>query len=489
MAALVVYTLVEQQARAAAADVWHVRDSSDSTSRRRRRSHPVPPPPPPAPPAHGFPRWTAPQPDPHQPLGGYPKLRHLSRAEVLHGGKHPLPGSDAGRIGSYNHNVMIDFLVGDGGGFVTVWKNGMTDEDSNGQRLLYSRSPDATNWTVPNIFIPNITTPGHPLTMEPGPCIHARGRLYCGGSPGFHNTSHDSSAQGSQFCLWPDPLNPRNCGPPSNVEVHYNSSLLLREIRRDGKLGPMFWAAPAAPTQFESATAAFNIPALPQMDPQTRADLASVDASFAAGETPCDELRDGTLKCEACRGGCQIWDTISFDIGMSNERTHYVLPQSKGMQEMILYRSGKTHTLWASKRNGTSQEGWSPVVETDIPNDKSNLNAGPLPDGRVYLVHNPVTPTPAPSPRARSDSTAIGPQLRDDDAKAPSFRDPVTISFSNDGLEWHGTAVALTCTDLSTSSTCQLRYPGHAKNGGPSYPREFPCLPAWRGSKRLVGFT
>jgi hypothetical protein len=247
------------------------------------------------------------------------------------------------------------------------------------------------------------------------------------------------------------------------VEVHYNSSLLLREVRRDGKLGPMFWAAPATPKQFESATTAFNIPALPQMDLQTQADLASVSESFAAGATPCAELKDGTLKCEACRGGCQVWDTIPFDIGMSNERTHYVLPESKGMQDMILYRSGKTHTLWASKRNGTAQSGWSPVVETNIPNDKSNLNAGPLPDGRLYLVHNPVTPAPSPN---------VGSAARDVEGKAPSFRDPVTLSFSNDGLEWHGTGVALTCTDLSATSTCNLRYPGHAKNGGPSYPRE-----------------
>jgi hypothetical protein len=70
---------------------------------RRRRSHPTPPPPPPPPEA--FPRWVAPQPDPHKPLGGYPKLTQLSKAEVLHGGKEPLPGSDAGPIGSYNHNV------------------------------------------------------------------------------------------------------------------------------------------------------------------------------------------------------------------------------------------------------------------------------------------------------------------------------------------------------------------------------------------------
>lgn len=71
---------------------------------------------------------------------------------------------------------------------------------------------------------------------------------------------------GAQFCLWPDPLNPRNCGPPSAVAVQYNSSLLLREVRRGGKLGPMFWAAPAAPREFAAATAAFHIPALPELD-------------------------------------------------------------------------------------------------------------------------------------------------------------------------------------------------------------------------------
>jgi hypothetical protein len=49
----------------------------------------------------------------------------------------------------------------------------------------------------------------------------------------------------------------------------------------------------------------------------------------------------------------------------------------------------------------------------------------------------------------------------------------VTLSFSSDGLKWEDTAVAMTCTDLSTTSTCKLRYPGRSKNGGPSYPREY----------------
>ena len=79
-------------------------DASGGGSRRRRRSPPKPTPHPG--PGAGFPTWSAPQPDPKKPLGGYPKLRQLSKAEVLHGGKAPLPGSDAGPVGSYNHNVV-----------------------------------------------------------------------------------------------------------------------------------------------------------------------------------------------------------------------------------------------------------------------------------------------------------------------------------------------------------------------------------------------
>ena len=56
-------------------------------------------------------------------------------------------------------------------------------------------------------------------------------------------------------------------------------------------------------------------------------------------------------------------------------------------------------------------------------------------------------------------------------AKKLSFRDPVTVPFSTGGPSWGGTAVAITCTALSPTSTCKLRYPGASKNGGPSYPQ------------------
>jgi hypothetical protein len=61
-------------------------------------------------------------------------------------------------LGSYNHNVMFDYLVGHG--FFLMWKNCMTDEDCNGQRMLYSTSPDAQTWSKPTVLFPNMTTPG-----------------------------------------------------------------------------------------------------------------------------------------------------------------------------------------------------------------------------------------------------------------------------------------------------------------------------------------
>ena len=82
----------------------------------------------------------------------------------------------------------------------------------------------------PIIVVSRPQAGGLQATMEPGPFVHVNGRMYAGASPGIHNTTHDSSAQGSQFCLWPDPLNPRNCGPPSKVAVQYTSTLLMREI-------------------------------------------------------------------------------------------------------------------------------------------------------------------------------------------------------------------------------------------------------------------
>ena len=53
------------------------------------------------------------------------------------------------------------------------------------------------------------------------------------------------------------------------------------------------------------------------------------------------------------------------------------------------YRS-HAHALYASVRSKTGDGGWDGPYLTSIPNDDTNINAGVLPDGRVYLVSNPL---------------------------------------------------------------------------------------------------
>jgi len=414
----------------------------------------------------GVPRWTAPKPDPTKTpgLGGYARAPPAFQA-LVHRGTEAL--------GTYNHNVMFEYAVGLGG-FFMQWKNCQTDEDCNGQRMLYTTSPDARAWAPAAELFPNMTTPGLMLALEPGPPVRVGGRVYAAASPGVRpdaGNKHDVDAQGSQFCLWPDPLNPRNCGPASDVAVQYEDSLLLRRVLPGGAgLGPIFWASQAAPALFAAASAALNISALPAQDAQTRADIAALhDGEPAMYEPGCGPgsagaARDGTLKCEACRGGCHIYASIDKTLGIANERTHFSAPD--GSTETILYRA-QNHLLWASTRNASSSSsssssvsaGWAEIQVTDIPNDNSNLNSGALPDGRVYLLHNPVTPAPTP----KRDPAQGG--------SHPSQRDPITVATSADGVNFDSALVAMTCTDLDAQTGCLPRFEGKSKNAGPSYPQ------------------
>eukprot|EP00041_Stephanoeca_diplocostata_P013100 m.225866 g.225866 ORF g.225866 m.225866 type:complete len:213 (+) comp19217_c0_seq9:245-883(+) len=158
-----------------------------------------------------LPEWTAPLPDTAKPFGGYELMNNSFTSEIYH--------ASPDTFGTYNHNVMVGYLLGTG--MVVQWKNCAVDEDCNGQRMLYSFSADAKVWSEPRVLFENMTTPSLQVTLEPGPPVYLNGNLYFASSPGFHNTTHDASAQGSQFCLWPDPVDKRNCGPPSKVDVVY----------------------------------------------------------------------------------------------------------------------------------------------------------------------------------------------------------------------------------------------------------------------------
>ena len=95
--------------------------------------------------------------------------------------------------------------------------------------------------------------------------------------------------------------------------------------------------------------------------------------------------------------------------------------------------------------------GASGPLPTEIPDVDSNINAGSLPDGRVYLLSNPVI-------------------------ASTTRRNPLVISLTDDGTNFARAMVVANCLAPPYSRPgqpdgCQMRNAGAGKAPGPQYPQ------------------
>ena len=302
--------------------------------------------------------------------------------------------------------------------------------------MRYSQSLDGYTWSPSTILFPSLNTSKQPVALFAGPFAVLRGRLYASASAAVIASG---DAQGSQFCLWPDGLDPRNAGPPGQRQPV--NVLLLRRVGAGGAIGPAFWATDVVPRGFEAVSVAEGVLTLNATDATTQGDVRSGALRVDMPELPCgDPATSGTTKCEAVLGGAQDYEHLPIHDGLANERSHWTLPRGG---DVLVYRSHAS-ALYASAREPGSTA-WSPVELTKLPNDNSNINAGALPgDAGVALVSNAVP---------------------------NRIRDPLTVAFARDGLNFAAVRVVASCTLLgpAINSTCSGR---HGKNGnGPSYPQ------------------
>ena len=378
-----------------------------------------------------LPSWTAPRPNESDPLGGYAPVPG-ARNSVL------FLGSDEEDVGDYNHAAMINYHRG----VISVaWKNGLgsSSEDAAGQRVKLVQSRDGgETWTAPALIFPSMSTGALPVALFAGPFAVLNGNLYASATPAVIATG---DAQGSQFCLWPDGLDPRNAGPPGQRQPV--GTLMLRRIfdGASGRFGPLFWASARSvvPDGFGPASAAAGVLVLNETDAETQADVVSL---MQTATPPCgDAAEEGTLKCEACVGACQSYGALPAALQLANERAHWEIPAAAGGGDALVYRSHSGALFAAVRPPGGA---WPAAVSiTNIPNDDSNINAGLLPDGRTFLVSNAVP--------ARQ-------------------RDPLTIALSADGLAFSRAAVVMTCRNFTSASTCKARG-SNVQGVGPSYPQ------------------
>lgn len=324
-------------------------------------------------------------------------------------------------MGTYNHAPMLDFHYSQ---FLLSFKNSPSDEDAPGQRILYVQSLDGQNWTVPSILFPNMSTNSFPVHLFAEPPLHINGNLYAAASP-------------IQFCLYPTP---------------FPTVLLLRKVIVPGVglLGPVFWASNTVPKGYEETTFLNNILTLNQTDSTTQNDIATLNNTLLV---PCGpDCGEGEYKCEAVMNGYQDVNIPMNISGMQNEETHYIVPgtyQTDDQIDVLLYRN-TNKKLWFSVRNNGIDGNWSYPLETNLPDDVSNINSGMFDDGTVYLVSN-LMPNPA-------------------------GRDPLFVTVTYDGWSFNTTRVVAACnmtefTSPDQPNACVMRYPGKYKGPGAQYPQ------------------
>jgi len=304
------------------------------------------------------------------------------------------------------------------------WKNSPVDEDQPGQRILYSQSNDGISWLSAEELFPNMSSAAHHAALFAEPMLHLNGSAYVAASP-------------IQFNVYPISDKAPGLG---------RETLLLRQVMPGlRQFGPTFWATPSIPPGFADASAAHGVRTLDQMPETVQSDMALLSN---AAVRPCpDPKTTGNWKCEACTDGCWAPSNASDD---SNEFTHYEVPGGRG--DVILYRRRAAQLSKLSLAASVREPGgrWTPPVPINISDDNSNLNAGRLPDGRVYLLSN---------------------------AMPFAVRDPLFLSTSVDGQAFGATARALTSCQLAVyqgphqPSGCVFRHKGGSKQGGVQYPQ------------------
>eukprot|EP00039_Didymoeca_costata_P012188 m.174654 g.174654 ORF g.174654 m.174654 type:complete len:386 (+) comp15410_c0_seq4:253-1410(+) len=331
--------------------------------------------------------------------------------------------------GTYSHGAMVSEI---GSYIVVSWKCHARDEDAPGMRNLYSVSNSSSNglhWSEPNVLFPNITAisnrGAYGAGMHPLPFTPINGHWYAFAQAFETPTMNDL------------PLIARR--------VYYtnNSSPL--------SFGPVFWVSSDVPKNFTSA----HFQTLDDQDSTTKNDFQALHSPARN----CTNLI--SLPINTCPVPPAPNDRFK---AMGTEHTFY----SVGNTDVLLMRDGihcnnasnplgcKSWVLWASVRESKSGS-WSVPAMTTIPDDISNLNAGKLRSGSVFLV-NDASPI-SNFTHCKSEKLNGEPGLL-----VNCIRDPLVLSVARDGVHFSSAwAIA--------SGFPKPRYVGLYKNWGPSYPQ------------------
>ena len=335
------------------------------------------------------------RPDGH--ITGLPPLDGIRSSVVYHANS---------QTGFYNHHTHI---IRHRNNFFVAWSNHPSDEDERGQRVLLSRSQSGHSWNAPIVLFPPVKSgTGQELVLTANGWLVFDDVLYA--IADLHDNLGWTDNEGFVIAKQQSAL--------YNRTAQRSMGRLGRRVNDDGTLGAPFWLARAEALDT----------VCPNCQPQT--ELAG--ALNAMLQEPLNrrhwQLIDGNLK--------GYW-VDRYPI-KSDDGHHLAEPTTYLAQGGLLVRLFRdldlSHYLYATTSSNGGKS-WSQPSRTDIPDSPSLSSAGELPDGRRYILGNPV----------------------------PGSRDPLAIRFSEDGVRF-GAA------QLIRGGAPALRLPGKYKGPGFQYP-------------------
>lgn len=361
-------------------------------------------------------RWAVGWPDLSKPAAGYRVLEDAEHFSVFRA---------SAEKGVYSHHPQ---LAWHGGTFFAAWSNQRFGEDGPGQRVFVSLSGDGRSWGEVIECFPS-RGPVRPAE-ETGRVLTANGWVVVEGAVYAVAEVHDNigftTAEGPE-------VHPRRTGP-YRFRARQGYGRIARRVSPDGSLGPVFWLLDDPPDPLEGFE-----PYAPATDERFAETAAAINATLADPlHTPSWDFRVANRSLEQMRGANRVGD----DGHRLCEPTTYRRPD--GVLVRLFRDLAHSHRLYAA----TSPDGgrtWSLPTQTNVPDSPSRSWAGMLPDGRVYVVGNPIA---GPPHRAAPQHYA---------------RDPLVVSVSRDGVTF-GWAAAL------RAGAPAIRLPGKGKGRGYQYP-------------------
>ena len=258
---------------------------------------------------------------------------------------------------------------------IVTWNSHLWDEDQPGQRLQMRQSSDGGRTWLPAPESP-------PTILSP-----ALGRTQRRGEKreGLSRVQWNSGFVQADDRLWAI----ANVGPN-----HARGELLALEILSSGARGEVLWLT-TEPPAVEEGFPLYPAMSNPRHAAVGRSLLALIDARTAGGALPHDSRRPGGDPANAP----SLLDPGRPGSPADGQRLIEPTPSYR-LRDGTLVRfwrdygdARRQNWVWRLYVSSSRNEGatWTVPERTAIPSNSTRISVGTLPDGRVYLLHNPYT--------------------------------------------------------------------------------------------------